>query len=40
MNNIWFVMVIGGLLTFGMRFSFIYLFGASTQWWGKKAQLL
>lgn len=27
MNNIWFVMVIGGLLTFGMRFSFIYLFG-------------
>lgn len=27
MNNIWLVMIIGGLLTFGMRFSFIYLFG-------------
>ena len=27
MNNIWLVMVVGGLLTFGMRFSFIYLFG-------------
>ena len=27
MNNIWFVMVIGGLITFGMRFSLIYLFG-------------
>jgi branched-subunit amino acid transport protein len=25
--NIWFVMLIGGLITFGMRFSFIYLFG-------------
>lgn len=25
--NIWLVMIIGGLLTFGMRFSFIYLFG-------------
>ncbi len=27
MNNIWLVMIVGGLLTFGMRFSFIYLFG-------------
>jgi branched-subunit amino acid transport protein len=27
MNNIWFVMVAGGLITFGMRFSLIYLFG-------------
>jgi branched-subunit amino acid transport protein len=25
--NIWLVMLIGGLLTFGMRLSFIYLFG-------------
>jgi len=25
--NIWLVMLIGGLLTFGMRFSLIYLFG-------------
>ena len=25
--NIWLVMLFGGLLTFGMRFSFIYLFG-------------
>lgn len=25
--NIWLVMVIGGLLTFGIRFSLIYLFG-------------
>jgi branched-subunit amino acid transport protein len=25
--NIWLVMLIGGLITFGMRFSFIYLFG-------------
>lgn len=25
--NIWLVMFIGGLLTFGMRFSLIYLFG-------------
>jgi branched-subunit amino acid transport protein len=25
--NIWLVMVFGGLITFGMRFSFIYLFG-------------
>lgn len=25
--NIWFVMLIGGLITFGIRFSFIYLFG-------------
>jgi branched-subunit amino acid transport protein len=25
--NIWLVMFFGGLLTFGMRFSFIYLFG-------------
>lgn len=27
MNNIWFVLIIGGLITFGMRFSLIYLFG-------------
>jgi branched-subunit amino acid transport protein len=27
MTNIWFVMVIGGLITFAIRFSFIYLFG-------------
>lgn len=27
MNNIWFVMIAGGLITFGMRFSLIYLFG-------------
>ena len=25
--NIWLVMFFGGLITFGMRFSFIYLFG-------------
>ena len=25
--NIWLAMILGGLLTFGMRFSFIYLFG-------------
>ena len=25
--NIWLVMLLGGLLTFGMRLSFIYLFG-------------
>lgn len=25
--NIWLVMLLGGLVTFGMRFSFIYLFG-------------
>ena len=25
--NIWLIMFIGGLLTFGMRFSLIYLFG-------------
>ena len=25
--NIWVVMLLGGLITFGMRFSFIYLFG-------------
>ncbi len=25
--NIWLVMLIGGLITFGMRFSFIFLFG-------------
>jgi branched-subunit amino acid transport protein len=25
--NIWVVMIFGGLLTFGMRLSFIYLFG-------------
>lgn len=27
MNNIWLVMLLGGLITFGMRFSLIYLFG-------------
>ena len=27
MSNIWLVMIIGGLITFGMRFSLIYLFG-------------
>ena len=27
MNNIWLVMLIGGLITFSIRFSFIYLFG-------------
>jgi branched-subunit amino acid transport protein len=27
MTNIWLVMVIGGLITFAIRFSFIYLFG-------------
>ena len=27
MTNIWLVMVLGGILTFGMRFSLIYLFG-------------
>lgn len=27
MNKIWLVLVIGGLITFGIRFSFIYLFG-------------
>lgn len=27
MNNLWLIMVFGGLVTFGMRFSFIYLFG-------------
>lgn len=27
MTNIWLVMIIGGLITFGMRFSLIYLFG-------------
>jgi branched-subunit amino acid transport protein len=27
MNNIWLILVIGGLITFGIRFSFIYLFG-------------
>jgi branched-subunit amino acid transport protein len=27
MNNIWLVMIVGGLVTFGMRFSFIYFFG-------------
>lgn len=26
-NNIWLVLLIGGLITFGMRFSLIYLFG-------------
>jgi branched-subunit amino acid transport protein len=26
-NNIWLVMLIGGLMTFGMRFSLIYLLG-------------
>ena len=25
--NIWLVMLLGGLITFGMRFSLIYLFG-------------
>jgi branched-subunit amino acid transport protein len=25
--NIWLAMVLGGLITFGMRFSFIFLFG-------------
>lgn len=25
--NIWIIMLIGGLITFGMRFSFIFLFG-------------
>jgi branched-subunit amino acid transport protein len=25
--NIWLVLILGGLITFGMRFSFIYLFG-------------
>jgi branched-subunit amino acid transport protein len=25
--NIWLVMLLGGLITYGMRFSFIYLFG-------------
>ncbi|MBM4427929.1 MAG: AzlD domain-containing protein, partial [Chloroflexi bacterium] len=25
--NIWLTMLIGGLITFGMRFSLIYLFG-------------
>lgn len=25
--NIWLVMIMGGLITFGMRFSLIYLFG-------------
>ena len=25
--NIWLMMLIGGLITFGIRFSFIYLFG-------------
>ena len=25
--NIWLAMVLGGLITFGMRFSFVYLFG-------------
>lgn len=25
--NIWLAMIFGGLITFGMRFSFIYLFG-------------
>lgn len=27
MTNIWLVMIVGGLITFGMRFSLIYLFG-------------
>ena len=27
MNNIWLVIIVGGLITFGMRFSLIYLFG-------------
>lgn len=26
-NNIWVIMFVGGLITFSMRFSFIYLFG-------------
>lgn len=26
--NIWLVMLLGGLITFGMRFSLIYLFGS------------
>ena len=25
--NIWLIMLLGGLITFGMRFSLIYLFG-------------
>ncbi|MFT3891270.1 MAG: AzlD domain-containing protein [Anaerolineales bacterium] len=25
--NIWLIMVLGGLITFGIRFSLIYLFG-------------
>ena len=25
--NIWLVMLLGGLITFGIRFSFVYLFG-------------
>lgn len=25
--NVWLVMLLGGLITFGIRFSFIYLFG-------------
>ena len=25
--NVWLAMILGGLITFGMRFSFIYLFG-------------
>jgi branched-subunit amino acid transport protein len=25
--NIWLALILGGLITFGMRFSFIYLFG-------------
>ena len=25
--NIWFIMIAGGLITFGMRFSFVYLLG-------------
>jgi branched-subunit amino acid transport protein len=27
MNDIWLVMIVGGLITFGMRFSLIYLLG-------------
>lgn len=27
MSNIWLVMIVGGSITFGIRFSFIYLFG-------------
>ncbi|MCZ2126859.1 MAG: AzlD domain-containing protein [Anaerolineales bacterium] len=27
MNDIWLTMLLGGLITFGMRFSLIYLFG-------------